>query len=506
MAQRFYKIDLRDSLFPMLSEQQTRTTIGASDGESPAKEDKPGVAYCHNVMPSAYGFDSVGYISKVPASAFLDAGESFIDVRVIFGSARSRIHLAWDSEGTVYALFGIATLWIPLSSTIPATGGAGFSAETVTVGTVNGVSYIWYSGIGAFTYNEVTNQLDNVVLTGLITADILGVVASSGYLIAYTDSAIAWSSTLVPTDFVPSSVTGAGGGNVAGIAGDILFCTANTLGILVYTAANTIAGTYTGNTQFPFKFREVDNSKGGIALDRVAYEANSSEQYVFSKAGLQAMSSRAAAHILPDVTDFLAGRRFEDYNETTKQYEITDLAPTATMLKKIKYVASRYLVISYGITSFTHALVLDTALSKLGKLRITHTDCFEYVSDQTEIAKESLAFLLASGEVQLVDFSTGAASSGVLILGKVQYVSSRMITLLGVELENVETGSSLTVEDQAALDGKNFTNVASTLTAASAGDLRKYVFRNTAKNHSLVFTGKFNLVTAQVRYTVAGRR
>ena len=81
-----------------------------------------------------------------------------------------------------------------------------------------------------------------------------------------------------------------------------------------------------------------------------------------------------------------------------------------------------------------------------------------------------------------------------------------MITLLGVELENVETGSSLTVEDQAALDGKNFTNVASTLTAASAGDLRKYVFRNTAKNHSLVFTGKFNLVTAQVRYTVAGRR
>tara|TARA_R110000772_G_scaffold68760_1_gene152349 strand:+ start:3566 stop:5083 length:1518 start_codon:yes stop_codon:yes gene_type:complete len=505
MAQRFYKIDLRDSLFPMLSEQQTRTTIGASDGESPTKEDKPGVAYCHNVMPSAYGFDSIGYKSVV-AAATLPVGLSLTDVRVAFGNARSRLHLGWDTEGGVYALLDNTTAWLALPATVPATGGAGFSAEAVTTGTVNGVSYIFYSGIGAFTYNEATNQLDNVILTGISIPVTLGVVASSGYLIAYTDSAIAWSSTLVPTDFVPSSVTGAGGGNVAGIAGDILFCTANTLGVLVYTAANTIAGTYTGNTQFPFKFREVDNSKGGVSLDRVAYEANSSEQFVFSKAGLQAMSSRAAKHILPDVTDFLAGRRFEDYNEVTKQYEVTDLAPTATMLKKIKYVASRYLVISYGITSFTHALVLDTALSKLGKLRLTHTDCFEYVSDQTEIAKESLAFMLGTGEVQVVDFSTGAASSGVLILGKIQFVRSHMITLLGVELENVETGSSLTVEDQAALDGKNFTNVTGTLTAASAGDLREYVFRSSAKNHSLVFTGKFNLVTAQVRYSVTGRR
>ena len=504
MAQRFYKVDIGNSIFPMLSEQQTRTTIGSTTGKESAGENKVGVAYCHNVLPSQYGFDSIGYISKIPASVFLPVDESFIDVRVIYGNARTRIHLAWDSEGTVYALFGTSLLWIPLSSTIPDTRSPTFSAESVTVGTVNGVSYIFYSGIGAFVYNETTNQMDPVTLVGLTIADILGVVASSGYLIAYTVNAVAWSSTLIPTDFTPSTVTGAGGGDVAGTAGDIIFCTSNTLGILIYSDANVIAGTYTGNTQFPFKFREVDSSKGGLALDKTAYEANSSEQFVFSKAGLQSINSRKAENILPEVTDFLAGRRFEDYNETTKLYEVTDLIASATMLKKIKYIASRYLIISYGLTEFTHAIVYDTALQKLGKLKITHVDVFEYIFDQSEISKESIAFVLASGEVKLVDFSADT-STGVIILGKLQFVRSRFITLQGVEVENVETGDTLDVSSQVSLDGKNFTSVQATL-ADSDGNFREYVFRSTAKNHSLVFIGKFNLVTAQVRYVIAGRR
>tara|TARA_R110000824_G_scaffold313775_2_gene500557 strand:+ start:2784 stop:4253 length:1470 start_codon:yes stop_codon:yes gene_type:complete len=489
----------------MLSEQQTRTTLAPADGENPTSSDKVGVAYCHNVMPTQRGLNSVGYKEVVAAVVGLPVGVTIVDVRVAYGSARSRLHLAWDSLGGIYALLDGSTAWVDVPATVPATGGVGFSSESVTIGTVNGISYIFYAGIGAFTYNEGTGVLDAVTLVGLLIADILGVVASSGYLIAYTTSAIAWSSTLVPTDFVPSTVTGAGGGNVAGIAGDILFCTANTLGVLVYTNANTIAGTYTGNTQFPFKFREVDNSKGGISLDRVAYEANSTEQFVFSKAGLQSMSSRIANNILPEVTDFLAGRRFEDYNEATKLYEVTDIASDATLMKKIKYVASRYLVISYGISSFTHALVYDTALQRLGKLKIIHVDCLEYVGTQSEISKESLAFVLADGTVQVVDFSVAAVSSGVLVLGKIQFVRSRLITLLGVEMENVTSGDTLSLSSQAALDGKNFTTVEGTL-RSNVGELREYDFRSTAKNHSLVFIGQFNLVTALMRYTVAGRR
>lgn len=487
----------------MLSEQLGRTTIVASDGE---RDRAPvGIAYCHNVMPAKEGMDSVGYRKAVDPAVGLGAERKFVDVRVVFGSDRNRLYLGWDDLGNVFSLLTGATDWIAIPPTVPPTGGAGFNPNSVTVATVNGVSYIMYSGIAAFTYNEGLNALEEAVLAGLAIADVLGLVASSGYLIAYTDEAIAWSSTIDPVDFVPSQVTGAGGGNIAGIAGAVLFSVPSPTGVLIYTAANVIGATFTGNSSYPFKFREVSNSKGGVSLSRVAYEANSRVQYAYTKAGIQAINSQEATTILPEVTDFLAGRRFEDFNETTLSYEVTDIDPATTLLKKVKFIASRYLVVSYGITEYTHALVFDTALQRLGKLRITHADVFELVSTQSEIARESLAFTLDSGEVQVVDFSTQAASSGLLILGKVQFSSTRMTKLLGVEVENVETAATLDLYSQVSINGKTFATVQGTV-REDVSNMREYAFTAVGKNHSIVFKGKFNLVTALTRFTLAGRR
>ena len=504
MAQQFYDLDLRNISFPMLSEQQGRTIIGSTAGEAPAATSKPGIAYCHNVMPTEHGLDAIGYISQIPV--FVTA-LPFSDVRVAFGDLLSRLYLAWDTEGNVFALLTGSSAWIAVPATAPATGGPGFDVGSVTIGTVNGVSYIFYSGIGAFTYNEGTNELDAVTLVGLTIGDILGVVATSGYLVAYTTTDIAWSSTIDPTDFTPSQISGAGGGSVANLAGAIIFATNNSLGMLIYTAANVVAGTYTGNAGFPFKIREVVDSKGGINLDRVAYEANSGAQFVYSKAGLQSITSHKTENILPDVTDFLAGRRFEDYNEITRLYEITDLADDDTMLKKLKYIASRYLVVSYGLPggNFTHALVFDTAFKRLGKLKIDHVDVFEYIGEQSEISKESIAFLLPTGEVRTVDFSVTSDASGVLILGKLQFIRTRLLSLEGVEIENVGLTDTLDVYSQVSLDGKTFTTVQGT-SDLTVDNLRTYHFHAVGKNHSLVLIGKFGTVTAQVRYVVKGRR
>ena len=207
--------------------------------------------------------------------------------------------------------------------------------------------------------------------------------------------------------------------------------------------------------------------------------------------------------LLPEVTDFLAGKRFEDYNELTDIFIVTDL--TTTMKKKIKFIASRYVIISYGITNFTYALVYDVVLEKLGKLKIEHVDCFEYVGSQPEVSKESIAFLLNTGEVKLVDFSTPGDSNGVLIFGKLQFVRSRVITLQEVQVENVETTSSLAVSTRASLDGKTTNTIVGT-ESYSADNIRKYNFLNTAVNHSLMFVGKFNLVSVLVTYTAGGRR
>lgn len=506
MAQRFVNISLQSTVFPMLHSQQGRTVLVTASGNVPTQDLQVGVSYCHNVMPTQYGMKSVGYLPGVnPASGVLPAGRKFQDARVILGDGGTRMYLAWDDFGSVYALLEGSKDWISVPATSPATGGAGFDFNSVTTGTVNGVTYISYANTATFTYNEVGNTLDEAILVGLSKQDVIGVVDSYGYLVAYTKLAIAWSSTILPTDFIPSQVTGAGGGNVQNIRGDILFVTSNSLGLLVYSATNVVAATYSGSVQYPWKFKTVTDSKGGISLDKVAYEANSAKQFVFSKAGLQTVSSQKAETFLPTVTDFLAGKVFEDFNEVTKLYEIQELAAGTTMLKAVKYIAARYLIVSYGISSFTHALVWDTSLQKAGKLRIDHVDVFEYVGDQAEIAKESIGFLLATGEVRSVDFSTVNSSKGVLILGKVQYSNTRMTEIQGVEAENIQESSSLEVLSQASLDGKTFTNVIGVEASREEG-LRTYSFRHTAKSHTLVFIGEFDFVTALMTYVLVGRR
>jgi len=499
MAQRYFTLPVKDADFPMLSEQQPRTIIGGSestDAGAPAASGSPSLAYIHNMMPSMEGLDSVGYLQV--AAPYDPATIAFSDVRVVYGSGRSRSYLAFATDGSIYVFDAAISFWVLLTETYSGT------PEDVTVATVNGISYIYYSKVGCVLYNEAAGTLDSVTLTGIATSVTLGVVASYGYLIAYTASALAWSSTVDPTDFTPSAATGAGGGNVAGIGGEMLFCLANSLGFLIYTETNTIAATYTGNVKYPFKFREVDNSKGGISLDFVAYEANSAAQFVYSKAGLQSLTSQKADTILPMITDFLAGKRFEDFDEGTKVFSTTDL--TSTMKKKLKFIASRYLIVSYGVTSYTHALVYDTALKRLGKLKLDHVDCFEYVGSQKEVSKESIAFLLASGEVSVLDFSATATGNGVALFGRLQYTRGKMITLQGVEVENVESTSTLAVSSLVSLDGKTTVSDTAGTELVSVNNLRKYGFIVTGSNHSILLIGKMNLTTLFIIYILAGRR
>jgi hypothetical protein len=489
----------------MLHEQQARTIIGSTVGQSPSPKQKPGVAYCHNAMPTQYGMASIAYKTLVTGATF-GQGEQFEDVRDAFGDLKTRIYLGFTNLGNVYVLVtGSNPSWVQLPVTSPALT-PGTSPDDITIGNVNGISYIFYANSGGFTYNEVTQQLDPVVFTGLDISETVGVAGSAGYLVAFSSDAIAWGSTLVPTDFVPDQVTGAGGGAVADIAGAIKFCVPNSLGLIIYTEANAVAATFTGNTQFPFRFKEIEDSKGGISLDLIAYQANSGNQFVYSKAGIQAIKISKAETILPEATDFLAGRRFEDYNEVTKQYEITDISDTSTLLKKIKYIGSRYLVVSYGLTSFTHAIVLDTALGRVGKLKTDHVDVFEYVNQQSEVAKENFAFLKSDGQIDVVDFSvSNPSSSGVLILGKLQQTRNRFISLEGVEVENAQEGDTLDVHSQVSLDGKNFT-VTEGFLATSDPNLKTYNFHAEGKNHSIGLIGKFNTTTVQVTYVQSSRR
>lgn len=516
MAQQDYKIDLQSTDFTMLSEQQSRTVIGGSAREAASSEgldrNRPGIAYCHNVMPTKYGMKSISFEEAVPAIVGLGAGERVEDTRTMYGDAGTRIELTWDSEGNTFALRYNTTAWIAVPTPTPDYTGAGFLSSKITTAKVNGVGYLFYSGLACYTYNETTNALEEVTLTGISVGGTLGVASYAGYLMTYTSKALAWSSTIDPTDFTPSAVTGAGGGKIDGISGLIITVVHNNLGILIHARNNIIAGTYTGNIQYPFKFREVEGSRGGGVLGRISFEDNSAKQYVFNDAGLQAVDSQRAQGILPEVSDFLTGRMIETYNTTTNQFDLVDIVEPNAIRKKLNLVSSRYLLISYGNSTSgvyqTHALIYDTSLQKLGKVLIDHTDTLEYVWPQGsgDQAKHSIGFLQEDGAIQTVNYDVGTASDGVLILGKLQYTRTRMMTLLAAEVENVRIGVTFSLSDRMSLDGKVVSSVVSGYEAHNVSDLRIYNFHATGKNHSLLLKGEFHATSVQISYSIHGRR
>lgn len=494
MAQLEYRLDLTGIEMPLKADDQARTVISTQAEEVYHKQpNKASVYYTHNTLPVATGFASVGYNTLIPA--VVPATIFFSDVRTAYSEDRTRVNLGWNTNGDVYMLAPDGVAWELVGST-PAVS-AGFDVNDITIGTVNGISYICYKQSGVYTLNSSTPALTAVTLTGLVIGDILGLAASSGYLVAYSVDAYYWCSLIDPTDFTPSQTTGAGGGAVSDIRGDIVFATSHSKGVVLYAEGNAVMATYTGNKRYPFRLKELAGSKGGISIDLIAYEANSASQFVYTKAGMQLVSEASAEVILPEVTDFLASKEFEDFDETTFTFSTS----TVTALKKkIKLIASRYLIISYGINEFTHALVYDLALKKLGKLKITHKDVFEYIGEQDEIAKESVCMLLDTGEVKYLSYEAG---TGVLITGKNTLRRNRLATLLGVEVENCSSG---TLYNLPALNGKVLGTPVEGYAKIDDQELKGWSFLSTAKAHSLCLIGTFKINTLLLTCIPNGKR
>ena len=493
MAQYEYRIDLENADFPLLSSEEGRTVISPKSEEVYHKIiNKPYMYFCQNVMPYTEGYRSVSFKEIIPATT-----TTFIsDIRIIYCTDRTRAYMAIGTDRKVYILGPSDTTWKRARGvTISVT-----NSEDITVGTVNGISYIYNKQKGCYKYDYTTNAFSLVDLVGLVATDILGVAASSGYLLAYSEYAFYWSSLLIPSDFTPSQVTGAGGGNVSEIDGKIKFAVASTTGVYIYATANVVSATSTGNKQYPFKLKEIIGSKGGITLDLVAYEANSDQQFVFTTAGMMTISSTKAVTVLPEVTDFLAGKYFEDFDQDALSFTTTLLDENTTMRKKVKLIGTRYLVISYGIYQFTHAIIYDIPLKKMGKVKFTHVDVIEYIVGQTEIAKENICFLTESGRLVHMDFSSG---DGVMVLGKLQASRTRMTTLLGVEVENCTSGTLYTAQ---AITGKLITEAVEGTPVIVEPNLKSWAFRITAKNHSIILIGDFKVNSMLITYILNGRR
>lgn len=527
----------RSILIPNADQQSQSPTIG-KDGtitQSADKNNSPHAYYMYNVVPTTQGYKSVAYskITGPPRTVLgVTINVAFSSIFPVRDSAENRGFLGVTTDLRSFIFSNISKRWTEVTPIAQAT-------SDVSVAFVTGFTYVCYSKFNIFTVDLINSQLVPATLLGVVNANVVSIASSNNYLLLQDGNIVYWSSALNATDFVPSLATGAGSGVPAAIGGRIVAIFPLSTGYAVYTTTNIIVGSYSGNIRFPWVFKEANNSAGVSSAEVVSY-GDDGTNYAWTSAGLLKVSLSGCSPVLPNVTDFMSGRVFAEWNSTTRQIDYEYL--TADLKVHLLYSSARFIVISYGKTSLTHALIYDLALKRFGKLKIDHVNAFELniLSDGTPLTyadliafntaygdltdtayselatitnkaaspKRTLAFLQVDGTIKVALFDIGNTNSeAVLIMGKYQLVRTNTMTLEAVKLEDTDVdNANFAVTALSSHNGKTISTVTPMTLKESAADYREYGCRVTALNHSILIEGAFNLVSMNLVVHKHGRR
>jgi hypothetical protein len=517
MGQIAFRANLANDDFPLLSDFKGQTVLmGRFDQDYELDSGKatqtlqkqkqiPQVYYCHNVVPTQQGYQSVGFTQKIAA---LGGAADFNEGYVLRDPVENKF-LYSPAGGKNYVFDQNVGVWVSRNP-IAAAG------KLVTVAYLNGETYIFYEKVGCFRYDRGTTAMVAVVLTGLVVANINGICAAQGFLVAWDDANNVYRSQAAsPLDFTPDPSLGSGAGIPQDIRGKIVVILPIAGGYIVYTTKNAVAGVFQQNIRYPFIYREVAGSAGITTPNNVSWNNNLGDHYAWTTAGLQKVDKSKAENVFPDVSDFLTAKKFEDYDIAIDSFTITNLG--AMLDTHVAVVGSRYLVISYGVVAgtYTHALIYDIAEKRWGKLKITHTDCFDYAVPNLvgvvtfEDPKGVAGFLQSDGTVKIINFDlTTDTNSGVIVLGKYQFVRERWINIQEIELENIEQTYTFSLRVLCSYDGKNTALVVKDpVQLLNSGKIRRYGGYNIeGKNITLVGVGTFDLTSLQIRFIPSGAR
>lgn len=546
MAFQWIRSNLSAAVYPFATVLSDRTIIvpgydqnydRIADASSTVKNRGiPQAMYMHNCVPTSQGYQSVGYneyiMPKIPASLNFDTVFPLtyttpFNAKILFS----------PSLGENNIFDGIVGEWRSIS---PFPDGTINALTLVTTAIVNGIGYIYYESLGCYTYNLTTKLLDLVTLIGLTASAVKGITSAQGYMIAWSETDIAWSSATTPTDFTPSAITGSGGGSPQFAKGKILFCVPISGGFMIYCEQNVVSATYSGNINFPFIFAEVANSGGVVSPEQVSYQSNLASHYAWTTSGFQELTKTSATGIFPEATDFLSALYYEDFDETTLVFIEEFL--TVTLSVKLSAIADRFIVISYGKVAgiYTYALVYDIFLKRWGKFKTTHVKCFEWnapniygevtyddlssttyddlssatyddllTSVDTPIyQKKQLCFLQSDGRVQAVNFDMKLDNAnGVLFVGKFQFTRNNFIVHQESAVESINTEfDNFNFYLMKTLDGKTFLPLETPVNVYTGPKIQKYNRRMTGQNISAVFIGAFNLTSYLIQFTQGGDR
>lgn len=515
-----------------------KAALNIASSTTPIDKGIPQSFFLQNVLPSTHGYQAIGY-SKVILGA-VDAGMSFDNIYQITNVDGNRF-LYSPASGNNFVFDAPVGSWQKIDPFIPGVIG---DFTQVTTAYVHGETYIFIQGVGCRVYNAGTKAFDDIVLTGLSISDILGITSANGYMIAWTDTAVAWSSLVDPTDFTPDITTGAGGSSVNDVRGTIVACLALAGGFIVYASENSVGARYSGNINFPFIMKEIAGSAGVRDITKIAWHTNMAYHYAWTAVGLLKMELQAATQVFTEFSDFIAGKQMDDFDYNTATFSQEYLA--AEVFTKFSVIDNRYLVLSYGKSypELTHALVYDMNLSRWGRLKINHRCCFEFnfpnlygaltygdlinttyfdlltvtygdllTRTNPQIPyKKAFAFLQSDGSVYVADFAfaeNNDSIQGVLAVGKFQIARTLRLNHQSADVETIGENNFFKYYITPTYDGKTFRPaVEGFLMPNQPGvvnaQTRTYKRIVGGLSFASLFIGRFNLVSCVITMNPTG--
>jgi len=417
------------------------------------------------------------------------------------------------------------------------------SGTTPGTATADGSLFYWYLPHRNLVTLLNPSQSHWVKNLPIPIGEIDGIAASNGYLLAWSGLTIYWAlydgTGFEFSEYANGEVTGGGYQIPEDVKGPITAIVPVTGGFIIFTTKNAVAAFYNANNiAAPWLFRQVSNAGGVASYEQVTEDASLAAVYANTTGGLQRITLNAAETSFPDVTDFLGLRCIERFNTTSMQFDRGLV--TTELYTKLTFCGQRFLVISYGTYPgiYSFALVYDTELRRWGKLRIVHRDCFAYnygsqavkltyamlgdvpyssmestAYNATNLAggeltypRQSVAFLLASGEVRIAVMDTRPPeddSESFVILGKFQLTRSRLSSLHEVEVEGLVAGGEVSV--LRSVDGCTFASTESGYLRTQSDNYSEYGFDMvTGKSVALMVRGDYYLSTLILHVTNDG--
>jgi hypothetical protein len=547
----------------------------------------PQVYYAENVLPTKEGIASVAWLESSGDSA-LPAGRFPVSLYMSNGS-KVPLYLAVEEESVTEFVAYFVTRPTSGVSERPVTGSTetsdtGILGSVLTHAYVQGHNYVYSPQYGLFVFTDdpYDPRHTPVVFNGLDTTQITGIVASNGYLLAYTKDSIAWSSTLQlmpdrvqpstaygvgelarhpsasntvgvrynctvagttsatpPTysttvgesvvdgtatfvcevldiDFEPSLETGAGGGILEDVRGDVVTCMPTMSGFIVYTTQNIVVASYTSSAEYPYNFRALPNSAGIRHSACVTDAAEVGWQYALTTAGILQVSATGCRPIMPSIQAWLGS--LEDWVLLSTGFH---RQPAVYEYYRLAFVGSRYLCISKGISELLNSMtvVYDTLLDRYGQLRIPHVFVMDRQSpfSGADVNQGLPIVLQPSGTIYMWKAQEGYTDAqrvrplGVeskVVLGRYRHSRGNHIELHEVAASNLMEETSQVQAFSTSSDGTSTASGPMLYLHARTEVLarHKYYSRVQGADVSLLITGRFELNSLELTFTTGGHR